>query len=195
MPRQKGFSSEYSKGASYMDFKEYVEKIGTFVSSGAWDRLEDEFHKVCVDLAGDDYAKRIEAVDVNEYENEIQASIEHAVDQGEDLDIAAIYFEYNLDNGWEGVFFLCSDYNSEEDNDDDWARDWEKKMEGPVIPEFADIYQENNGTQTKEGIGATAYMIARTVAAIGRAIEEIDTGGLAVAVGYKDQDFLMHVVD
>ncbi len=54
--------------------------------------------------------------------------------------VKAIYYEYDLDNGWSGAFFFCNDYNPirnvDDDGfiDDDWACDYCDDFDAPELP-------------------------------------------------------------
>ena len=75
----------------------------------------------------------------------------------------AIYFEYNLDNEWDSQFYICEEYFSLEEEDDDWASEWTYDVEGPKSIELADVYAENGFDINEKAIGINLYLIARTV--------------------------------
>jgi len=178
---------------------EFLESMEPHVRDRRWDRVETHGRDSCVRLAGAAAAKEIEAVSLSRYEGQLRSGLKRAVKRAAKLGALAVYFEYDLDNRWDGNFFLCRDYVpqaevEEADQGENWASDWIEHVAGPAQPKLAAIYVAQGGyAETPEQVGRTAFLVARTVAAFGRAIEGLDTQGLAVCLAYHDQEDILRI--
>jgi hypothetical protein len=107
-----------------------------------------------------------------------------------------VYWEFDLDNGWQSSFFLCASYSPEEDEDDDWASDFDEAdvVAGPRMPEFARLY-DPAWDETEGAIACNLRLIARTLGAFGRAAAASWTSPLPLCAGYHDQEILFRVVE
>ncbi|MBQ9370633.1 MAG: hypothetical protein IJU03_00405 [Thermoguttaceae bacterium] len=93
-------------------------------------------------------ADKIRAIDWSEFNRETIKLLVDAFNepdaQSELQNVKAIYYEYDMDNGWDGYFFLCTDYNgldtADEDGyvNDDWACDYCASFEAPQLPVLPD---------------------------------------------------------
>lgn len=77
----------------------------------------------------------------------------------------AVYFEYDLDNGWQATFFLCPD----PDDSNDWPATWRDQLGGPPMAAFAAEYR--GFADTEDQAGQTVLLVARTLAALVQASE------------------------
>jgi hypothetical protein len=185
--------------SSIVELAEILERMEPDVRAARWDRVETQGRDACVRLAGPAAAKQIEAVSLQRFKSELRRGLERAVKSARELGAIAIYFEYDLDNDWEGQFFLCGEYVPQleletADGGEDWASDWMEAIPGPVQRELTRIYAPQGGfAETPEQAGRTAFLIGRTVAAFGRAIEGLDTQGLAVCMAYHDQSGILRI--
>ena len=106
----------------------------------------------------------------------------------------AIYFEYDLDNNWDSTFFICKEYSALEDNDDDWASNWNEDLQGPRLKEFANIYEIDGFDINETAVGSTIYLIARTVISYAKAYQVLsDESSLAVCIAFHDQDPIIRI--
>ena len=165
-----------------------IQRMSGYIAARAWALLEADLYSLAVKLAGLDQANAIRAVDLSEYQQALCGDLSTAVSRASPLRAKAVYFEYDLDNGWDSAFFLCQEYGPEGTGNDDWACDWIEEITGPSLAEFGDLYSENGFDSTDAAIGATLYMIARTVASLGRCSEEVDLNGIMLCIGFHDQD-------
>jgi hypothetical protein len=62
------------------------------------------------------------------------------------------------------------------------------EIEGPGLPEFGRIYRTYGFDRSDQAKGSTLYMIARTVAAMGRCVEPSAAGATALCIAYRDQN-------
>jgi hypothetical protein len=170
-----------------------IEKMDPFISARDWHGLESAYHQIARRLAGEMQTARISGVALADYQKTLSKKLKLAVKKAEALKAQAIYFGYDLDNDWQGTFFICPNYYPQSMGDEDWACDWEEDFSGPDLPDFCAIYQEHGFAKNDTATGSTAYLIARTVAAFGRCLEEIKTDGVAVCIAFHDQDSIMRV--
>ena len=185
--------------SSMADVAEMLEEIETDVRGARWERVETQGREACARLASRAVVNQVAAVSLRRFQRELRSGVKHALKKGRALGAIAIYFEYDLDNDWEGHFFLCAEYVPQReleaaDEGEDWASDWMEVLPGPVQPEFARIYASQGGfAETPEQAGRTAFLVARTVASFGRAAEGLDTQGIAVCMAYHDQSRILRI--
>jgi len=137
----------------------------------------------CESLAGEAVATSLAAIDAAEYTAGLAVGARAAASKAKTLTAPAVYFEYDLDNGWSSNFFICGAYSS---SDSDWASDWQDRIQGPPMPKFAAEYASEFATDAVSQ-GRTVMLVARTLAALIEA-----TGSwperLVLAAAYHDQD-------
>lgn len=176
-----------------MDIFQHIAQMKTHVARRDWNGLERAYRQVCVELAGEGQASKIASLDFLSYQDDLNRAFTEAIRQAQDLNAKAVYFEYDLDNDWQANFFLCDEYNQEDRGDDDWACDWLAVVKAPAFPTASAIYSENHFDGTATARGSTLYLIARTVASLGRCLDGDPSGSLAVCVGFHDQDPIMRL--
>jgi len=150
--------------------------------------MEAHGYRVCSELAGADQARRIAAVDLSEYQAALATGCAAAIALALESKAKAIYFEYNMDSDWTGSFFICAEYLPESSGDDDWASDWTNEITGPPQSELSQIYLENGWRKSPASVGSTTFLVARTMAAFGRAGQPYMDSGIAICIAYHDQD-------
>jgi hypothetical protein len=137
----------------------------------------------CVSLAGGAVATSLAEIDTAEYMAGLAVGAQAAASKAKTLAAPAVYFEYDLDNGWSSNFFICGAYSSSEA---DWASDWQDHVQGPSMPRFAAEYESGFATD-EASQGRTVLLVARTLAALIEA-----TGSwpdpLVLVAAYHDQD-------
>lgn len=176
-----------------MDIFGCIGDMDRYVSRRDWDGLEQAYAGTCQSLAGKDLCSKIERVNLAGYQTSLREGLEKAIDRAITLSAKAVYFEYDLDNDWQSAFFICQNYLPQSVGDEDWASDWEDTIDGPSLPKFGGIYEEDGFNRTDRAIGSTLYLIARTVATFGRAFEGLNAGELAVCMGFHDQEPIMRI--
>ena len=176
-----------------MDIFQHIAQMKTHVARRDWNGLERAYRQVCVELAGEGQASKIASLDFLSYQDDLNRAFTEAIRQAQDLNAKAVYFEYDLDNDWQANFFLCGEYNQEDLGDDDWACDWLAVVKAPAFPNASAIYSENDFDGTATARGSTLYLIARTVASLGRCFDGYPSGDLAVCVAFHDQDPIMRL--
>jgi len=179
-----------------MDIFSLLDALYEEVRSEEWSDIEAKYEKLARKAAGADVAKAIAATDLTEFQRELAENLTEALEAAAEDGSAALYYEYDIDNDWASVFFLCPEYLPESEGDDDWAADYDREIEGPSIPEFTELYNEHGGFDTGEAENAvTLFLIARTVCAFGRALANVPEGDLAICIGYHDQDPIWRLRD
>lgn len=176
-----------------MRIYDQLEEMKEYIAEGDWDGLEKVARKRCEKLAGKDIAAKIDDIELTEYADELEEGLKRAYEEAEELGALAVYFDYDMDNQWNGAFFLCNEYTPEEEEDDDWAADCDDELEGPAMPEMAELYAATFDASDKDR-GINGYLIARTVAAFGRVVDSLpDPENLAVCIGFHDQEGLLRI--
>jgi hypothetical protein len=122
------------------------------------------------DLQGNDYlflmsaqnfdlAPRIAVVDLKSYTESLKAVLAKALDRAR-----------------------CSEYSKD---DDAWARDPVERIEGPPLAAFAALCEESKAAPLHDD--RMLLLVARTVAALGRASDGIDRTGIELCASYEGQ--------
>ena len=139
-------------------------------------------------------AERIKLINLDNYQLMLENAYLKAVDVAKQKSCTAIYFEYNLDNGWQSDFFICPYYipqrlYSRVNAPNDWACFFlEEVIEGPSLSSFADMYvQDNVGGEVK------AYLVARTVAVFDKVFQKYQTDKFAICMAFHDQDPIIRI--
>ncbi len=166
-----------------MSIHKLLSQISAYASRQQWDELESHFHEVCRDLAGVRSATRIAGISTKAYEGALRRAAKKASVQAEKFGSQGVYFEFDLDNGWESSFFLCADYDPD---DEEWTLEDEHVCKGPRFAQFAQLY-DSRFDDTKCARGVNAYLVARTVAIFGRITAEVSWGHAALCMAFHDQ--------
>ncbi len=178
-----------------MDIFVYLDAMLPFIERREWDALEEKYEQVAVDLAGLKMASIISTVDTTEYAEELYSAMESAYFTVAQKSYKAIYFEYDLDNSWQGNFFFYKDYEVAP-TDIDWPCYWEEDNDGPEFRSFGNIYNSTHGfDSTDEEKGTTLYLIARTVAVFGRCSQNFLNNPCALYLGYHEQNPIVRLKD
>lgn len=166
---------------------EQLEEMKAYIARTDWDGLENNARKRAEKLAGKEITAKIAAVDMSAYSEQLEDAMKDIFESAEEQDAAAVYFEYDMEHQWSSTFFVCPDYQPEDEEDDEWARESDEELDGPDCPELAEFFESEFDTSAREQ-GINGYLIARTVAAFGRCAETMPDGEFAVCIGYHDQD-------
>jgi hypothetical protein len=172
-----------------MEMFDQLDELKQDLETLDWDALEEKYRALAAEEAGGKVAKQVAEVDLSAYQSDLADSLNQALEAACDSGAGAIYFEYDPDNDWSGWFFVCQEYNPEDEGDDEWASDYDEEVEGPSLAPFAKIYAKHGGFDEDDStVSVTLYLLARTVATLGRCVQQAQMNGVAVCVGYHDQD-------
>jgi uncharacterized protein YndB with AHSA1/START domain len=176
----------------YVDYNiyDYLYELHLDLQDKSYNEIENKYHKICAKLAGAGRANKIKQMDVSHYVNELKTGLIQAISYANTQPEAkAIYFEYDLDNHWESTFFVCNEYNPQEEEDEDWACDWEIEFKGPNFLPFSELYEMDGFDEDDAAMGSTMYLVARTVLAFARAYDELsEKSTVPVCIAFHDQD-------
>lgn len=184
---------------SWEQMESHLDQMRSYIRLRDWGHMEQHFHAVCYDLAGPRWAHRIASVDLVGYREALCQGLSQSLTRAQVLSARAVYFEYDLDNDWQGSFFIHATYRREISRGDerwapdwdDWACDWLESIDGPSCPELVSIYQETSGfDKTDLDQGVTLYLVARTIAAFGHASTTLAPGDIAICLAYHDGDIM-----
>lgn len=174
-----------------MTIYESLDEIRRWVAQADWDGLEAEFNARCARVAPS-IAGRIAAVELESYEADLGSTLDRLSAAG--LGGAkAIYWEFNPDDRWQSAFFRCRSYQAEAMGDEEWASDFDESsvIAGPTAPELAAVFA-SDWDRSEESVALNCYLVARTIAALGRASSTWQLA-LPLCAGYHDQDVLYRV--
>ena len=175
-----------------MEIYKYFDQIQTELLDHPWQEIEKKYYDLCSKSAGEEQAKRIRNIDLDSFQSKLNDAL-HVLLQTADKDsTAAIYFEYDMDNDWQSILFICDDYSTLSEEDDDWASDWISEVGGPDLKEFARIYAENGFNGTDKALWTTLYLVVRTVTVFGRVVKSVKTN-IPICIGFHDQDPIMRI--
>ncbi|WP_338754360.1 hypothetical protein [Bacillus sp. FJAT-52991] len=171
---------------------DYLDDIQYDIFSLDSKALEKKYFEICKHTVNKDIAKKIQQVDLNNYIASLTEKFQQTLQHSDIKNIKAIYFEYDIDNKWEGTFFLCPEYISLSEEDDDWASDWIEVIDGSSLPEFSEIYDQYGGFEEDDEAGVTIYLIVRTILAFMASVQFFNTD-IPVCIAYHDQDPIIRI--
>ncbi len=167
--------------------------IRQFARKAQWKDLEEHARQSAQAIANPDVVNAVTAVPLDDYEIALRELIRRAYEKASQSSMQALYFEFDMDNEWHSAIFLCKEYEPESKADDEWAADFSEDITGPELPPFGDIYGDHAWGDSRPTKSIERYLIARTLAAVGRAASGLDLKGVALCVGYHDQDLVYRV--
>ncbi|MCG0050770.1 hypothetical protein [Priestia aryabhattai] len=175
-----------------MDIFDYLDEIQIELFQKSFKEIEAKYYGLCSTIAGDDVATRINNINLDILQTQLKSSLQEVLHIVNEQSGEAIYFEYDMENDWESTFFVCDEYNSLSDEDDDWASDWIDEIQGPINKEFARIYQENGFDATEKVKAVTLFLVVRTVTALGKVSQSMKVN-VPLCIGFHDQDPIMRI--
>ncbi|MEI4529357.1 hypothetical protein [Priestia megaterium] len=175
-----------------MDIFDYLEEMQVELFQKSFEEIEAKYYLLCSTIAGDNVAARIRNISLDILQTQLKSSLQEALNIANEQSVEAIYFEYDMENDWESTFFVCDEYSSLSEDDDDWASEWIDEIEGPINKEFAQIYQENGFDTTEKAKAVTLFLVIRTVTALGTVAQSMKVN-VPLCIGFHDQDPIMRI--
>jgi hypothetical protein len=172
---------------------ESLARFPKLVAKRNFDALESIFSNQAREWSGRSLARKIGEVDLEKYQARLALGLAEAERSAEEHGAQAVYFEYDANGAWDGRFFVCGTYAPASAGDESWTDEWIEELEGPRIPEFGRFLREFGFERTDQAKGCTLYMIARTVAALGRCVDPDSPGRAAICIGYRGQSPLLRI--
>jgi uncharacterized protein YndB with AHSA1/START domain len=183
----------------YVDFNiyDYLYELHLDLQDTSISEIERKYYKICSKLAGAGTANKIQQMDVSDYVHQLKLGLEQAIMNAvTEPNTKAIYFEYDMDNQWESSFFLCTDYDQPEEENEEWACEWEIDLKGPSFLPFSELYELNGFDDDDFAMGSTMYLVARTVAAFAQAYDELSVKShVPVCIAFHDQDPIYRILE
>ncbi|MEH6964493.1 hypothetical protein V7079_25035 [Priestia megaterium] len=178
-----------------MDIFDYLEEMQVELFQKSFEEIEAKYYQLCSTIAGDNVAERIRNINLDILQTKLKSSLPKALYIANEQSVEAIYFEYDMDNEWESTFFVCDEYSSLSEEDDDWDSEWIAEIEGPINREFAQIYQENGFDETEKAKAkaVTLFLVIRTVTALGTVAQSMKVNVPPLCIGFHDQDPIMRI--
>ncbi len=172
---------------------ESLSRFPKLIAKRNLDGLESIYHNQAREWSGRGVARRIGEVDLRAYQAALSLGLAEAERSAEEHQAQAVYFEYTMEDGWSGRFFVCGRYAPLSAKDEEWADEWIEELEGPGIPEFGGFLREFGFDRTDQGKGCTLYMIARTVASLARCVDPGSPGTAALCIAYRGQNSILRI--
>ncbi len=160
----------------------------------SWEKVEAEAGRRCLFVDPSAF-REIAALDLSVYQTQLSRGLRQAFESAVSADAKAIYWEFDLDNNWESAFFVCPDYRPEKERVDEWAGEYEEDrvIVGPAQSALASMF-DPEFNRTERAVGRNLFLIARTVAALGRCLETWPSG-IALCAGFHDQDLVFRIIE
>lgn len=179
-----------------MKIYDYLDQIYEDLKENEWDSVEAKYRELALKFSGEKVTKRIGQIDLSEFQKSLYESLMESLDIAVTISAQAIYFEYDIENGWKGHFLICPEYYPESEEDEDWASEWEEEVEAPELTEFAKIYHEYGGYNDDDSrVGTTLYLITRLVCTFGRCVDGLTRNHKAICIGFPEQYPLWRIVE
>jgi len=178
-----------------MDIYAGIDAMREGIRRRAWREVETTAGTYCRELDAK-AADAIAALDLAPYRDQIASVLETVLATARAQGSAAVYWEFDLDNGWDSAFFLCGDYAPEVDEDDEWASDFDEAgvVRGPAQSDLARLYGKSwDGTPAE--VARNLFLIGRTVAAFGEASQRIWPTTIPLCAGHHDQDSVFRFIE
>lgn len=171
--------------------------LNTFSRRNDWVNLELHFYQLASQHAGPDLAGLIRSVALDDYTARLHDFLYQECLRLSHHAVRALYFEYDLENHWDSRLFICDRYTRSSAGDETWATHWIDSVSGPNLQEFALLYKQYGGIQAENGkeIALTFYLLARTVAAFGKAVDTVPTHKMAVCIAHRGQKKITRVFE
>jgi hypothetical protein len=162
-----------------------------------WQALEQHFYQLAEQYAGPELANPIQSIDLTEYTIRLSSFLVTECMRASHHAVKALYWEYDLDNQWNSHLFFCGTYTRLALNSDSWARQWIDCITGPDLTDFAALYRQQGGFHVENDaeVAVTFYLIARTVAAFGRAVQAAPTHKMSICTGHHGQARITRVYE
>jgi hypothetical protein len=171
-----------------------IELMKPLIRACDWVGLEQQSELRCQEHAGETDSLSISRVPVQAYQTALASSLSFAVAKANAASAKAIYFEFDMEDGWTSWFFICPTYQER------WDRllgtDYLEEIDGPRMPQFAEIYGELQiFAPVPREATMTSYLIARTFACFGRASQPFAASGISFGIAFHDQDEIIRLHD
>lgn len=178
-----------------MDVYEFVAANQRLIDARDWEGYEEAAREAARALTSKRRVQKAADIDLSGYVRALEDLIRVAVVDAESRTASALYFEYDLDNGWESGAFFCRSFEPSIIPFVEWPADFEDHVDGPALPQFSRAFRRYGWEDSPESNAVVILTVARTIAAFGRALGNAGPGPLPWAIGFHDQDPIVPLVD
>lgn len=166
---------------------DYLTELMEFIKNkDNWEILEDRYYSLACKASFME-AKSVKYYDLSDYYTSLLAGLKKAIIRAKAENLSAIFFHFTVLNFWRGNFFLCRDYHPEhminnKEYNEDWAADFElQDIDVGCLDAFYNMfYYETDSPEI------CIYLVARTVACLIKAYQEIKVDDLAICISEHD---------
>jgi hypothetical protein len=180
-----------------VQLQDWIDEMCVYAELADWGGLERKYLALCTQLAGEEMAAWIRYLDFAAYRNRLERSYRRMRTHLREARPRAIYFEFDMADDWAGTFFLCRDYLPLDAEDDDWACDWVARIDAPGFSKLTEVFLVDGGKRDEDSParGKCAYLIARTLATLGRCIQRYPIEGMPICGGFHGQNPVTRLQD
>jgi hypothetical protein len=134
-----------------------------------WDVVDDLGEEICRSI-DPRAAGTIASIDLVPYTAALSTMVAEADRVRASRSPAAAYWEFDVDNLWRSAMYLCLAYRPQSAADDEWAANFDPRrvVTGPALPSFS-ANRRRSWDLSDLDAANTVFLLARTVAAFGRA--------------------------
>ncbi len=156
--------------------------IADFVHRKDWDGLEKHYRKLCVEYKDEATAQAIAALNFAPWTNGLRPHFEQALENAAQSDSTTVFLRVRPDLNWSGEFGVHAEFGNDPfaSLPDDLSQPFaaysysspETTIETVNFEQASVIYTKHSSRSSKPD-GAANYLIARSMAAFGKLVEEI----------------------
>jgi hypothetical protein len=181
-------------GLSWEGFRQHhLFSMWPSVQRRDYDGLEAAFRKDCLTYAGEEAALAIDELPFHRYQSALAAGLQQAISaSARHSDATSIYLRIRPRGSWEGNYHVSNESIREpfEPYETFSYRGPLQEFKAPSFPEAGEVRDRFSEQKPLDPGGVLHYLIARTVAAVGRCVSQI-TAPLPIFFSCNDAVFRM----
>lgn len=176
-----------------MRIDDQLEEMKGYLRERDWDGLEKQARKRCEKLSGKETARSIAAVDLENWTDDLEESLGAALDDAEADGNEGVVLDFDPEKSWLCSPMVLDEYEEEDESEDDyWVEVGKLLPDGPECSELAEL-AEMPWDEDDSARGINGYLIARTLACVGRCMEKLPQDDIAVCVTFSDLESIIRV--
>jgi hypothetical protein len=152
-----------------------------WIKRGDWPGLDGHFRRFAERTCGAPVADQIAAVDLGDYRRALAEALQHAVSAASSQPAAVIAYLHRPQEDWTGAFCVYGRAAQAPDGDQRRLGTCTAEVAGPPCTDLARIFLEHGDALNTVAL----YLIARTVAALGRCLQDQPPGDISVCVTFE----------
>jgi hypothetical protein len=167
---------------------DFLERAVPLAREWRWDELEDIGVQLAARHLSESRISQLIGIPLDDYGAALEEMLASAATRAAELPkVKALYWEFDVDNGWYSSIALCSSYDPV---DPEWGADEVEWSIGPDLPGFGELYRDA-GDSGSVGDACFALLAARTFAAFGRAYQRAGRQVLPVGAAFHGSEAVL----